>query len=74
MRHKGEQHLRYILNKWKNKGYFGILNDISDNVTLVKLINTLVNVNDDISIVGYWIFYSNYKQALCLTRESLYII
>ena len=34
----------------------------------------LVNVNNDISIVGYWIFDSKYKQALCLTRQSLYLI
>ena len=39
--HKGEQQLRYNLKKWKNKGAFDILNHISENVTLVHLMNTL---------------------------------
>ena len=56
------------------KGDFDIINEISENVTLVQLIDSLGNVNHDISIVGYWIFDSNYKQALFLTRESLDII
>ena len=29
---------------------------------------SLVNVNHDISIVGYWIFDSNNEKALCLTQ------
>ena len=36
--------------------------------------NSLVNVNNVISILGYWIFNSNYEQALFLTRESLDLI
>ena len=32
------------------------------------------NVNNDISIVGHWIFYSNYKKALCLTQVYMDII
>ena len=32
------------------------------------------NVNRAISIVGYWIFDSNYEKALFLTKESFYII
>ena len=31
----------------------------------------LVNVTHYISVVGYWIFHSNYKRALVLNRESL---
>ena len=38
------------------------------NVTLVQLMDTLGNANNDISIVGYWVFDSNYYQALRLTR------
>ena len=34
----------------------------------------LGNVNHAISIVGYYIFYSNYNKALCLTQELLDII
>ena len=36
--------------------------------------DSLVNVNHAISILGYWIFDSNYKKALCLTQEFLDII
>ena len=41
---------------------------MSENFILVQLMEALGNVNRNISIVGYWIFESNYKQALCLTR------
>ena len=34
----------------------------------------LGNVNHDISVLGYWIFDSNYKRALLLHRESLDMI
>ena len=36
--------------------------------------DSLGNVNHAISIVGHWIFDSNYKKALCLTQELLDII
>ena len=45
---------------------FDILNEIGENVTLVQLMESLVNVNRDISIIGHWIFDSNYKKALFL--------
>ena len=32
------------------------------------------NVNHAISIVGYWIFDSNYEKSLVLNRESLDMI
>ena len=35
----GGQHLRYKLEKWKRKGNFDIMNDISENVILVQLMN-----------------------------------
>ena len=50
---------------------FDIINSISEYVSWVKLMESLGNVNHDISIVGYWIFESNYNKALCLTQESL---
>ena len=74
LRHKGEQRLKYNLNKWKKKVAFDIINDVSENFTLVQLLYTLVTVNRAISIVGYWIFDSNYEQTLCLTRKSLDLI
>ena len=64
----------YSLIKYKKKGYYDILSDISENVTLVQLMDKLVNVNNAISVVGYWIFDSNYKKAIVLNRESLDII
>ena len=70
----GKHHLIYNPKKWKKKGDFYILNGISENVTLMQLMDTLGNVNHDISIVGYWIFDSNYKKSLHLTRESLNLI
>ena len=43
-------------------GSYDIMTDISENVTLLQLMNYLGNVNHAISIVGYWIFESNYKR------------
>ena len=65
--HKGEHNLRYNMKKFVNKGAFDVLNDICENVTLVQLMYSKVNVNNSISIVVYWIFDSNYEKALHLT-------
>ena len=53
---------------WKKNYAFDILNDIGEDVILVQLMDSLGNVNHAISVVGYWIFDSNYKKALCLTQ------
>ena len=71
---KGEQNLRYNLTIWKLNDSFDILNDISGNLSFVQLMDSLVNVNHSIGIVGHWIFDSNYNKSLCLTQEYLYII
>ena len=71
---KGEQNLQYNLTRWKENDDFDILNDISEDVTLVQLMDSLGNVTHAISVVGYWIFDSNYNKALFLTQESLDII
>ena len=34
----------------------------------------LGDVNHSISVVGYWIFYTNYERALVLNRELMDII
>ena len=47
---------------------FDVLNDISANFTLVQLMESLGNVNHAISILGHWIFESNYKKVLFLTQ------
>ena len=54
-------------------GSYDILTDISEHVTLVKLNYYSVNVNRDISVVGYWIFDSNYEKALLL-KENRWIL
>ena len=66
--------MHYSLIKYKEKGTYKILNDISENVTLVQLMDLLGNVNHAISVVGYWIFDSNYKKELVLNRSSLDMI
>ena len=66
---KGEQRLRYNLKVWHKKDYFDILKNISEYVTLVQLMDKLVNMNHSISIVGHWIFESNYENSLFLTQE-----
>ena len=64
----------YSLAKYKQKGSYDILKEISEIVTLVQLMNSLGNVNHAISVVGYWIFDSNYKKALVINRALLDMI
>ena len=71
---KGEHKMYYILMKYKQMGSYDILIEISENVTLAQLMDSLVNLNHSISVVGYWIFYSNYNKSLVLNRESLDMI
>ena len=53
---KGEARVHYKLMKYKKMGEYEILEDISANVTLVQLMDSLVNLNHDISGIGSWIF------------------
>ena len=73
-RNKGEQKLYYNQEKNKKKGEYDIFNDITTNVTLVQLMDSLGNNNHTISVVGSWIFDSNYEKALVLNRASLDMI
>ena len=50
------------------------MEDISENFTLVQLMDLLENVNHAISVVRYWIFESNYEKALVLNKASLEMI
>ena len=52
-------------------GSYDILTDISKNVTLIRLMDSLGNVNHDIIVVVCWIFDSNYEKALILNKELL---
>ena len=53
---------------------YKILEEISENFTLVQLMDSLGNVNHAISVVGNWIFDSNYEKALVLNMASLDMI
>ena len=64
----------YSLVNYKKKISYDILKDISQHVTLFQLMNSLRNVNHAISVVGYWIFDSNYRKSFVLNRESLDMI
>ena len=63
---KGETKVHYSLIKYKKKGIYKILEDISEHVNLVQLMYSLGNVNHAISVVEYWIFDSNCKKHLSL--------
>ena len=67
----GEQHLRYRIMKGKNQDSFYAFNDISDDVTLLYLMDLVGNVNQAVSIVGKWISDSNFRRYLPLWVESL---
>ena len=71
---KGEQKLRYNLTTWIKNNTFDILNEISENFTLVQLMDSLGTVNHAISIVCHWIFDSKYKKALFLTQVLMDLI
>ena len=65
---KGEVRVHYQLIKYKMMGDYKILEDISANVTLVQLMDSIGNVNHDISVIGNWIFDSSYERALVLNK------
>ena len=73
-RNKGKARVHYKLIKYKKMGDYKILEDISENFTLVQLMDLIGNVNHAISVVGNWIFDSNYGRALTLNRASLDMI
>ena len=56
------------------KGPYKILEDMSENVTLVQLMDSIGNVNRAISVVGKLIFDSSYEKELVLNRASLDMI
>ena len=73
-RNKGETKVYYSPMKYKQKGLYKILEDISEKFTLVQLMDSLENVNHAISVVGNWIFDSNYEKSFVLNRASLDMI
>ena len=55
-KNRGEAKFHYNLIKYKKKVHYKILEDISENITLVQLMDSLGNVNHAFSVVGYCIF------------------
>ena len=53
---KGEPRVHYSLEKYRQKGEYDILNNVTANVTLVQLMDSLGNVNHAIIVVGSGIF------------------
>ena len=53
---------------------YDILTDISENVTLVQLMDYLGNANHAFSVFRSWIFDSNHERALLPNTESLDMI
>ena len=72
--HVGEDRVKYNLIKYKKIHEYKILEDISENVTLVQLMDSLGNVNHAIIVVGNLIFDSNNEKSLVLNRASLDMI
>ena len=55
--------MNYNLIKYKKKGPNKFLENIGEHITVVQLMNSLINANHAISVVGYNIFDSNYEKA-----------
>ena len=55
-------------------GSYDIMIEISEHVTIVHLMHFSFNVKHEISVVGHWIFESNYEKSLVLNRELLDMI
>ena len=70
----GEARLHYNLIKHKKMHEYKSLEDISENINLIKLMDSLGNVDHSISVFGNWIFDSNYEKSLVLNRASLDMI
>ena len=60
--------------KKEQRDSFDLLDNISEHVTLVQLMDSLGNVNNSVSVLGGCIFDYNYKTYLPLTIESLNLL
>ena len=65
-KHKGKPKVYYNLGKYKNMGSYDVMTDITEHVTLLQLLYSLVNINNSTNVFGYWIFDSNYEIVLVL--------
>ena len=71
---KSKPRVYYSLSKYKKMGSYDILTEISEHISLVQLMDSLGNLNHAISVVGCWIFDSNYERELVLNRYLLDMI
>ena len=67
-RKKVEQHICYKIKIFKNKGYFGIIKNTSNYVTLSQLMDTVGNINHEVILAENLISDSNYQKSLTLAR------
>ena len=51
------------------RGSYAAIISISDHVKLLQLMDSIGNVNHVVTIVGKWIFDSNSKKCLLLSKE-----
>ena len=71
---KGEPIVYYSRSKYKKKGSYDIMTDISEHVNLVKIMDSLGNMNHTMSVFVYWIFDSNHERELVINIELLDMI
>ena len=62
------------MEQWKKIGTFDIMNNITEYVTLVQLMDSVGNVNHAVSVVGEYIFDSNEEKSLPLNIDSFNLI
>ena len=65
---KGEKSCCYKILQCNKIVEFEIVNNISEDVTLDKLMVTVGHVNHTVSIYVCWINYYDYKRALPLVK------
>ena len=73
-RNKDRHTLCYRSEQCNKIGSYDIMNNISENATVAQFMDFLGSLNHAVSTVGEWIFDSNYKRAVPLSTEYLYLI
>ena len=66
---KGDKGHSYKFKQQKKRKTLYILNNISEHVTLVQMMETIGNIYHAVSISGFWIYNPNNKKALPLVKE-----
>ena len=74
VRNKFYEHRRYEVKKRKRRNDFDIINDMSEYLTLIQLMDNLGNVSHAVTMSGVWIFITNKKRDTPLIIEYLALI